>query len=106
MRDQLRILSVVMVDQIPLFLMSDFGDGVDINRASSTGAEPSRCPADVTAGVRPTSRSIHMMLPWRRSWFADFGAIVWFPTIVPLGRPYRWVNSCYGIIARLVQGCM
>ena len=67
MRDQLRILSVVMVDQIPLFLMSDFGDGVDINRASSTGAEPSRCPADVTAGVtadvRPMSRSIHTMLP-------------------------------------------
>ncbi|PSR38954.1 hypothetical protein C7T36_28705 [Rhodococcus sp. AD45-ID] len=58
MRDQLRILSVVMVDQIPLFLMSDFGDGVDINRASSTGAEPSRCPADVTAGVRPMSRSV------------------------------------------------
>lgn len=49
MRDQLRILSVVMVDQIPLFLMSDFGDGVDINRASSASAEPSRCPADVTA---------------------------------------------------------
>ncbi|PBC37888.1 hypothetical protein CJ178_28090 [Rhodococcus sp. ACPA4] len=52
MRDQLRILSVVMVDQIPLFLMSDFGDGVDINRASSTSAEPcrchGRCPADVT----------------------------------------------------------
>ncbi len=60
MRDQLRILSVVMVDQIPLFLMSDFGDGVDINRASSTGAEPSRCPAGVTADVTADSHDVAM----------------------------------------------